>query len=81
MRLIDTSKMQIPMKMVHNINGCYMIRVEDVQRIVSGQPTAYDVDMVVEHLQDFREEMDCFGCGGILTDIIEIVKSGGDVDA
>lgn len=39
MRLIDAEMIKIPTSMVHNIGGCYMVRVEDVQRIISGQPT------------------------------------------
>lgn len=40
-------------------------------------PTAYDVDKVVEQLEEFREEMEQFGCDGMLTDMIELVKGGG----
>ncbi len=39
--------------------------------------TAYDVNKVVEQLEEFRPEMEQFGCGGILTDIIDVVKAGG----
>ena len=39
MRLIDAEMIKIPTSMIHNIGGCYMVRVEDVQRIISGQPT------------------------------------------
>lgn len=37
----------------------------------------YDPEKVVEQLEEFRPEMDQFGCGGILTDIIDVVKAGG----
>ncbi len=37
----------------------------------------YDPDKVVEQLEEFRPEMDQFGCGGMLTDIIDVVKAGG----
>ena len=48
--------------------------------LVSHVPTAYKVDKVVERLEEFREEMEKFGCSEILIDIIEVVKGGG-VDA
>lgn len=50
MRLIDSEMIKIPTSMVHSINGCLMIRVEDVQRIVSDQPTAFDKEKVIEEL-------------------------------
>lgn len=43
-------------------------------------PTAYDPDKVVEKLEEYRKEMEQFGCSGMLTDMIEVVKGGG-VDA
>nr|DAI75190.1 MAG TPA: hypothetical protein [Caudoviricetes sp.] len=43
----------------------------------NAQPTAYDPDKIVEKLEEYREEMEQFGCGGMLTDMIEIVKGGG----
>lgn len=42
--------------------------------------TAYDPDKVVEQLEEFQSEMEQFGCGEMMTDMIEIVKGGG-VDA
>ena len=40
-------------------------------------PTAYDPDKVVEQLEGYREEMEQFKCGGMLSDMIEVVKVGG----
>lgn len=40
-------------------------------------PTAYDVDKVVAQLEEYREEMEQFKCGGMLSDMIEVVKAGG----
>lgn len=40
-------------------------------------PVAYDVDKVLEQLEEFRQEMEQFGCGCILSDIIEVVNGGG----
>lgn len=47
------------------------------KRDIDAQPTAYDPDKIVEKLEEYREEMEQFGCGGMLTDMIEIVKGGG----
>ena len=40
-------------------------------------PTAYDVEKVVGQLEEYREEMEQFKCGGMLSDMIEVVKAGG----
>jgi len=44
---------------------------------ITDTPTAYDVDKVVEQLEEFREEAKRFGVDGMLTDIIDVVKRGG----
>lgn len=46
-------------------------------RLIDAQPTACVPDKVVEQLEEFRPEMEQFGCGGMLTDIIDVVKAGG----
>lgn len=40
-------------------------------------PIAYDPDKVVRQLEEYREEMEQFGCSGMLSDMIEVVKGGG----
>ena len=52
----------------------------DWMNLIYRQPTAYDVDKVVEQLEEFRDEMKMFGCDGLLSDLIEVVEVGG-VDA
>ena len=52
----------------------------DWMNMIYRQPTAYDVDEVVEQLEEFRDEMKMFGCDGLLSDLIEVVEAGG-VDA
>ncbi len=57
---------------------------EDMQDVIYAlreYPTAYDPDKVVAQLEEYRSEMEQFGCDGILTDMIEIVKGGGEADA
>lgn len=44
---------------------------------IKTEPTAYDLDKVVEQLKGFREEMEQFKCSGMLSDMIEVVKAGG----
>ena len=58
MRLIDSEMIKIPTSMVHSINGCFMIRVEDVQRIVSDQPTAFDKEKVIDEIKNQLELSD-----------------------
>ena len=52
----------------------------DWMNLIYRQPTSYDVDKVVDQLEEFRDEMKMFGCDGLLSDLIEVVKGGG-VDA
>lgn len=52
MRLIDAEKIMVPTSIMHNINGCYMVRVEDMQRIISDQPTAFHKEKVIEKLRE-----------------------------
>lgn len=48
-----------------------------VKDVINNMPTAYDPDKVVEQLEEYREEMEQFKCGGMLSDMIEVVKGGG----
>lgn len=54
-------------------------RVENDPVVIAAKctPTAYDVDKVVAQLEEYREEMEQFKCGGMLSDMIEVVKAGG----
>ena len=52
----------------------------DWMNLIHRQPVAYYVDKVVDQLEEFRDEMKMFGCDGLLSDLIEVVKGGG-VDA
>ena len=49
----------------------------EIADMIESAPTAYDTDKVVEQLEEFREEMEQFKCGGMLSDMIEVVKAGG----
>lgn len=91
MRFIDAECINIPTAIMHNINGCWMIRVEDVQRIITEQPTAFDQEKVIEELDKCKQIMlspaskDCFGeecrendcMACVFNKAIEIVEKGG----
>lgn len=51
--------------------------MQDVIYALRDYPTTYDLDKVVEQLEEYREEMEQFKCGGMLSDMIEVVKAGG----
>lgn len=85
MRLIDAEKIEIPASMIYGMFGCYMIRVEDVQRIISDQPVAFDKEKVIEELDKLTgEECTLHECGirserckpCIAKKAIEIVEKG-----
>ncbi len=71
MRLIDADKFKG--KVIASHTGSGVIKLIAIDEV----PTAYDPDKVVEQLEKFQGEMEQFGCDGILTDMIEIVKGGG----
>ena len=76
MRLIDEEKlMEDIQKTITEQSGTI-----DWMNLIHRQPVAYDVDNVVEQLEEFRDEMKMFGCDGLLSDLIEVVEAGG-VDA
>lgn len=61
-------------KQAHSYSTMMLYEIADM---IEGAPTAYDMDKVVEQLEEYREEMEQFKCGGMLSDMIEIVKGGG----
>jgi hypothetical protein len=66
-------------KILDNLSGMLksMDDYDAVKKVINDMPTAYDVDKVVEQLEEFSEEMEQFKCGGMLSDMIEVVKAGG----
>ena len=71
MRLIDAEKIEIPASMIYRMFGCYMIRVEDVQRIISDQPVAFDKEKVKEELENYLFEKYCIEGDEKIDEIIE----------
>ena len=81
-RLIDAEKLNFHCNYNGDCSGdvshckeCdnYVLDYRDIQEY----PTAYDVDKVVRQLEEYREEMERFKCGRMLSDMIEVVKAGG----
>ena len=58
----------------HSYSAMMLYEIADM---IEGAPTAYDMDKVVAQLEEYREEMEQFKCGGMLSDMIEVVKEGG----
>lgn len=80
MRLIDAEMIKIPTSLIHNINGCFMIRVEDVQRITSDQPTVFDKEKVIEELKQISKTLymaENFNGSACINKAIEIIEKGG----
>lgn len=76
MRLIDEEALMEDMqKTITEQSGTV-----DWLNLINRQPVAYDMDKVIENMEEFRDEMKMFGCDGLLSDLIEVVKGGG-VDA
>lgn len=75
MRLIDADKLKKAIEEEKDDND-YMCRLclESTKEIIDEQPTAYDVDKVVEQLENYLFEKYCIEGD---TTIDEIVKGGG----
>lgn len=57
----------------------YCVIGDDITWCIDKQPTAYDVDKVVEYLEELRDRFNKkdFAIRGIIEKVIEIVKAGG----
>ena len=77
-RLIDEDKLKADLeKAISKNEDMDCLDFLRAASVIDAQPTAYDPGKVVEQLEEFQSEMEQFGCGGMLTDMIEIVKGGG----
>lgn len=80
MRMIDADELKTQLYesiMVNEDMDCLdFLRVES---LIDAQPTAYDVDKVVEQLEELEGRYNSvdFGIKGIICKAIEIVKAGG----
>lgn len=82
-RLIDADVAEKTLRAYADEVGCHRGEYELANGILKAVcyleniPTAYELDKIVEQLEEFREEMEKLGYSGMLTDMIEIVKGGG----
>ena len=81
MRLIDADALKKDLKSVTLSNGT-LVNTNAVLYLLEEYPTAYDVDKVVEQLEELKRRygIEEFGIKGIICKAIEIVKGGG-IDA
>lgn len=77
MRLIDADEFKKQIVGMTIINNYSSNKTNALCDLIDAQPTTYDVDKVVEQLEEFSEEMEQFKCSGMLSDMIEVVKAGG----
>lgn len=73
MRLIDEEKLMEDMQKTITDQSSTIDWINMIYR----QPKAYDVENVIKQLEEYIPEMNRFGCGSILSDIIDVVKGGG----
>lgn len=76
MRLIDADDFKEDLKAVTLSNGTSIVNVNNIIFLLDKYKTAYDIDKVVDELEDFRAEMKQFGCEGMLSDMLEVIKHG-----
>lgn len=76
-RLIEADELKKQIVGMTIINNYSSNKTNALCDLIDAQPTAYDVDKIVAQLEEYREEMEQFKCGGMLSDMIEVVKAGG----
>jgi hypothetical protein len=76
MRLIDADKIN-PSDVIGGNNDFASDIRKAMQDLIDSQPTAYDVDKVIEQLEEYKGEAEQLGALGLVVDIIETMKVGG----
>lgn len=79
MSLIDADALKKDLKSVTLSNGT-LLNTNTVLALLDKYPTTYDVDKVVEQLEELRDRFDKkdFAIRGIVEKAIEVVKAGGN---
>lgn len=79
MRLIDADALKKDLESVTLSNGT-LLNTNTVLALLDKYPTTYDVDKVVEQLEELRDRFDKkdFAIRGIVEKAIEVVKAGGN---
>lgn len=57
--------------------GKYEHETSEMLEKAFAESDIYDPNKLIDQLEEYRPEMESFGCGGILTDMIDVVKAGG----
>jgi hypothetical protein len=58
-------------------SGKDCIHINTIKRLLQDIDTAYDVEKVVEEIEEFYEDAEHYGFASALSDIVEVVKWGG----
>lgn len=73
MRLIDADKIN-PSDVIGGNNEFASDIRKAMQDLIDSQPTAYDMDKVIEQLEEYKSEAEQLGVLGLAVDMIEVVK-------
>ena len=78
MRLIDTDEFKRQIAGMAIVNDYSTRKVNKMCELIDKQPTAYDVDKVIEYLEELRDRFnkEDFAIRGIIEKAIEKVKAG-----
>ena len=78
MRLIEADEFKRQIAGMAIVNGYSAQKANKMCELIDKQPTAYDVDKVVEYLEQLRDRFNKkdFAIRGIIEKAIEIVKEG-----
>ena len=76
MRLIDADKIN-PSDVIGGNNDFASDIRKAMQDLIDVQPTAYDMNKVIEQLEEYKGEAEQLGALGLIVDIIEVMKAGG----
>ena len=77
MRLIDADLLKKNCKCTGEFeDNCKCVSLSELAKVIDNQPTAFDVDEVVERLEEYLFEKYCIEADAKKID--EIVKGGGD---
>lgn len=69
-RLIDANAL------IEYVERSYDIYADDIIEMIEKYPTAYDIDKIVEQLEEFYRENECEMNNGFIEVCIDIVKGG-----
>ena len=78
MRLIDADEFKRQIAGMAIVNGYSTRKANKMCELIDKQPTAYDVDKVIEYLEELRDRFnkEDFAIRGIIEKAIEKVKAG-----